>query len=127
MYSLFLDDSMTYSCGIHSPKGSLYDAQMAKLDAVIDAAQLGPEDHVLEIGCGWGSFAMRAVTRTGCRVTGLTLSKEQLAEATERIKKAGLQDNITLLFCDYRWVQGGGCCAPVLGACLCPVHWPECG
>jgi cyclopropane fatty-acyl-phospholipid synthase-like methyltransferase len=67
MYKLFLDPSMTYSCGIHSPGASLEDAQVAKLDAIIDAAGIGPQDHVLEIGCGWGSFAMRAVQRTGCR------------------------------------------------------------
>jgi cyclopropane-fatty-acyl-phospholipid synthase len=79
-------------------------AQLAKLDAVIAAAGLTATDHVLEIGCGWGSFAMRAASMTGCRVTGLTLSKEQLAEATARVAAAGLGDRVTLLFCDYRCV-----------------------
>jgi cyclopropane-fatty-acyl-phospholipid synthase len=79
---------------------------MRKLDAIIDAAEIKPNDKVLEIGCGWGAFAIRAVQRTGCHVTGLTLSKEQLAEATARVKAAGLSDKISLLFCDYRDFQG---------------------
>jgi len=104
MYRLFLDDSMTYSCGIWDGGAaqSLYQAQMNKLDALIAKADIQAGHHVLEIGCGWGSFAIRAASTTGCRVTGLTLSKEQLAEATARVKAAGLQDQITLLFCDYR-------------------------
>lgn len=65
-------------------------------------------DHVLEVGCGWGSFAMRAAQRTGCRITGITVSKEQLAEATARVKAAGLADRVTLLFCDYRECPGAG-------------------
>ena len=101
-YALFLDESMMYSCAIHAPGRSLYDSQMAKLDAVIEAAQLTADDSVLEIGCGWGAFAIRAAQKTGCRVTGLTLSKEQLAEATARVEAAGLTDRITLLLCDYR-------------------------
>lgn len=104
MYATFLDESMTYSAGVHTQEqqGDLKAAQMAKLDAVIAAADLQPSDHVLEIGCGWGSFAMRAASTRGCRVTGLTLSKEQLAEATVRVAAAGLSDKVTLLFCDYR-------------------------
>ncbi|KAI8475498.1 MAG: cyclopropane fatty acid synthase [Monoraphidium minutum] len=109
MYALFLDPSMTYSCGIHTGPGeSLEQAQMNKLDAIIDAAGLGPDDNVLEIGCGWGSMAIRAVQRSGCRVTGLTLSKEQLAEAAQRVDAAGLSDRITLLLCDYRDCPGAG-------------------
>jgi hypothetical protein len=81
---------------------------------LIDAAGLGPDDSVLEIGCGWGAFAIRAVQRTGCRVTGLTLSKEQLAEATLRVDAAGLSDRIKLLLCDYRCgdSRGGGGAVP---------------
>jgi hypothetical protein len=69
MYATFLDQSMTYSAGIHTEEqqGDLRAAQMAKLDAVIAAADLQPSDHVLEIGCGWGSFAMRAASTHGCR------------------------------------------------------------
>lgn len=67
---LFLDESMTYSCGIHSQVSTLYDAQMAKLDSLIEKADIQSSDHVLEIGCGWGSFAIRAALKTGCRITG---------------------------------------------------------
>ncbi len=79
---------------------------MRKLDAIIDAAGIKAGDRVLEIGCGWGAFAIRAAQRTGCHVTGLTLSKEQLAEATARVKELGLSDKVTLLFCDYRDCKG---------------------
>lgn len=104
MYKLFLDKSMTYSCGIwdEGKAAGLYEAQMNKLDALIAKAELTADHHVLEIGCGWGSFAIRAASTVGCRVTGLTLSKEQLAEATARVKAAGLEDKVRLLFCDYR-------------------------
>ena len=114
MYRLFLDDSMTYSCGIweNAKTGTiapdLITSQYNKIDALIEKAQLTADHHVLEIGCGWGSFAIRAASTTGCRVTGLTLSKEQLAEANLRVKAAGLEDKITLLFCDYRDVPGLG-------------------
>ena len=73
-------------------------------------ADLQPSDHVLEIGCGWGGFAIRAAQTIGCRVTGLTISKEQLSEATARVRALGLEDKVTLLFCDYR---------------LCPGECPE--
>lgn len=75
---------------------------------MIDAAGLCAGDEVLEVGCGWGAFAIRAAQRTGCRVTGLTLSKEQLAEASARVAAAGLGGRVTLLFCDYRDVPGAG-------------------
>lgn len=104
MYRLFLDESMTYSCGIwdNGKANSLYQSQMNKIDALISKADITADHHLLEIGCGWGAFAIRCAQKTGCRVTGLTLSKEQLAEATARVKAAGLQDKITLLYCDYR-------------------------
>ncbi|GFR51020.1 hypothetical protein Agub_g13347 [Astrephomene gubernaculifera] len=103
MYKLFLDATLTYSSGLYrSPTDSLQQAQLNKIDALVAKARIGREDHVLEIGCGWGGFAIRAVQATGCRWTGITISKEQLAEATERVAAAGLQDRITLLFCDYR-------------------------
>lgn len=84
-------------------------AQLNKIDRIIELAELGPNDHVLEIGCGWGGFAIRAVQRTGCRVTGLTLSKEQLAEARARVKAAGLEDKINFMLCDYRDCPGAAC------------------
>ena len=82
---------------------SLHQAQLNKLDAMIRTAGITAADHVLEIGCGWGSMAIRAAQTTGCRWTGITVSKEQLAEATARVDAAGLTDRITLLFCDYRF------------------------
>ena len=75
---------------------------MRKLDRFIDNAKIKPTDHVLEIGTGWGSFAIRAVQRTGCRITSLTLSREQKDLADDRIANAGLTDNIEVLLCDYR-------------------------
>lgn len=102
IYELFLDPSMTYSCGIHSPQRSLLDAQLAKLDTVIEGLGIRKEDHVLEIGCGWGSFSIRVAQLTGCRVTGLTLSHEQLKEGRERIRSAGLESLVNLEYCDYR-------------------------
>ena len=116
MYKAFLDDTMTYSCGVWKKcsgddrregtgtkvAASLQEAQFNKLDALIRKADIREGHKVLEIGCGWGSFAMRAASTTGCRVVGLTLSKEQLAEATQRVKYAGLEDKITLIYCDYR-------------------------
>jgi SAM-dependent methyltransferase len=80
---------------------------MRKLDAIIEAAGIQEGDRVLEIGCGWGGFALRAAATRNAHVTGITLSKEQLAEATARVKAAGLEDRITLLFCDYRDCPGG--------------------
>ena len=92
----------------HPAGDSLHQAQLAKLDALIRTAGVTATDHVLEIGCGWGSMAVRAAQTTGCRWTGITVSKQQLAEATARVEAAGLADRVTLLFCDYRcdrWVQ----------------------
>jgi len=81
---------------------TLEEAQMTKLDRFVDNAHIKTEDHVLEVGTGWGSFAIRAVQRTGCRVTSLTLSTEQKTLAEERIAEAGLTDRIEVLLCDYR-------------------------
>lgn len=106
-FKTFLDESMTYSAGIYkTDDDTLAQAQKNKLDTIIEKACIGPDDHVLEIGCGWGSFAIEAVKKTGCRVTGLTLSKEQLALATERVKAAGLSDRIEFKLCDYRHENG---------------------
>jgi cyclopropane-fatty-acyl-phospholipid synthase len=103
MFASFLSPDMTYSCAIFESKDeSLQTAQYRKLDRIIRQARITKEDHVLEIGSGWGSFAIRAVTKTGCRVTTLTLSKEQKVLAEERIRAAGLQDGISVLLCDYR-------------------------
>ena len=97
---------MTYSCPIWELDAevdeSLEKAQMRKLQRFIDGARIKPTDHVLEIGTGWGSFAIEAVRQTGCRVTSLTLSKEQKALAEERIHAAGFTDRIDVQLRDYR-------------------------
>ena len=103
MFASFLSKDMTYSCAIFESKDeSLETAQYRKLDRIIRQARITSEDRVLEIGSGWGSFAIRAATKTGCRVTTLTLSIEQKVLAEERIKAAGLQDRISVVLCDYR-------------------------
>ena len=106
-YRLFLDPTMSYSGGIFASEGdSLEESQHAKMRAIIDMAGLGPDDHVLEIGCGWGGFALEAVRRTGCRVTGITISREQFEWATRRVREEGLAERINILLTDYRHVQG---------------------
>lgn len=109
MFAAFLSPDMTYSCPIWLPKydpssaeETLEQAQYRKLNRFIDNAKIKSTDHVLEIGTGWGSFAMLAVEKTGCRVTSLTLSSEQKALAEERISAAGFSDKIKVLLCDYR-------------------------
>ena len=109
MFAAFLSDDMTYSCPIWSlvsdikaQHESLEDAHENKLQYFIEAAKIKASDHVLEIGIGWGSFAIAAVKKTGCRITSLTLSREQKQLAEERIAAAGFTENIEVLFCDYR-------------------------
>lgn len=95
---------MNYSSALWSQNEdeTLETAQRRKVHNIIKKARIGPHDHVLDIGCGWGDLAIEAVKQTGCRVTGLTLSTEQKQLAEERIKAAGLQDRIEILLCDYR-------------------------
>ncbi|UWQ13234.1 cyclopropane-fatty-acyl-phospholipid synthase family protein [Aliiroseovarius sp. M344] len=101
-YALWLDDSMTYSSALfHSGQDSLEKAQEQKYASMIAQMGVGPGDHVLEIGCGWGGFAEHAARR-GIRVTGLTISQEQHDFAVERIRKAGLSDLVTIKMQDYR-------------------------
>jgi cyclopropane-fatty-acyl-phospholipid synthase len=88
------------------PDQSLADAQQNKFRSLIRRAAIAETDHVLEIGCGWGGFAMEAARSTGCRVTGITLSKNQLAMAQERIRQAGLEERVTLRLTDYREIDG---------------------
>ncbi|KAJ2374292.1 hypothetical protein H4S02_008588 [Coemansia sp. RSA 2611] len=103
MFEAFLDASMTYSCAIWSgPDDTLEAAQLRKLDILIDRAHIRPTDYVLDLGCGWGALAMRAVERTGCRVLGITLSTEQKEAAERRIAQAGMSDRITVMLVDYR-------------------------
>lgn len=106
-YRLFLDPSMSYSGALFlRPGETLEQAQRNKMVAVMDMAGIGPDDHVLEIGCGWGGFALEAVRRTGCRVTGITISREQHDLARERVREAGLTDRIEIRLEDYRHVRG---------------------
>jgi cyclopropane-fatty-acyl-phospholipid synthase len=107
MFRLFLDETMTYSCAyFESPDATLREAQQAKLDRICRKLELGPDDHVVEIGTGWGSFAMHAAGRYGCRVTTTTISREQHDLTVERIGEAGLEDRITVVLEDYRDLRG---------------------
>jgi len=109
MFAAFLSPDMTYSCPIWRPfspsdsrEETLEEAQMTKLQRFIDGAHIKSTDHVLEIGTGWGSFAIAAARQTGCHITSLTLSKEQKTLAEARIAEAGLSDRIQVLLMDYR-------------------------
>jgi cyclopropane-fatty-acyl-phospholipid synthase len=107
LFRLMLDETMMYSCAIfEDPSSSLHDAQLAKLDRICHKLSLGPDDHVLEIGTGWGGFAIHAASRYGCRVTTTTISAQQHELAAERIAEAGLQERVTLLLQDYRDIEG---------------------
>jgi cyclopropane-fatty-acyl-phospholipid synthase len=106
-YGLWLDETMTYSSALfHSPDLTLADAQRAKYDRIIKELNIGPEDRVLEIGCGWGGFAEYAAKTTGCHVTGLTISQEQAAYARRRLDAQGLADRTEIRIEDYRDTQG---------------------
>lgn len=107
LYRSFLDPTMTYSCAYFThPESDLEAAQRDKIAMLLEKARLDAECHLLEIGCGWGSLALEAVRRTGCRVTGITLSRQQLEWAQSRVREAGLEDRIELRLCDYRQIQG---------------------
>jgi cyclopropane-fatty-acyl-phospholipid synthase len=107
MFALFLDPTMMYSCAVFdSPHDTLEEASLAKLERVCAKLELKPTDHVLEIGTGWGGFAVYAAGRYGCRVTTTTISREQHAYARERVREAGLQDRVTVLLEDYRDLSG---------------------
>lgn len=107
LYGMMLDETMAYSCAIfEQPHDTLHDAQVAKFDAACRKLRLSPQDHLLEIGTGWGGLAIHAVQRYGCRVTTTTISREQFDYARARIAALGLSDRITLLMQDYRDLQG---------------------
>jgi cyclopropane-fatty-acyl-phospholipid synthase len=107
LFALFLDESMMYSCAwFPHPGASLAEAQEARLDRVCQALELGPADHLLEIGTGWGGFAVHAASRFGCRVTTTTISAEQREGALRRIADAGVSDRVTVLLEDYRDLRG---------------------
>jgi cyclopropane-fatty-acyl-phospholipid synthase len=103
LFAQFLDRTMMYSCAVfESPGATLEEASIAKLERICRKLRLGPEDHVLEIGTGWGGFAEYAAERYGCRVTTTTISAQQYAYASERIVRAGLGDRVAVVSHDYR-------------------------
>ena len=106
-FALFLDETMTYSSGVfETPHASLAEASAAKYDRFCRKLHLRPNDHVLEIGTGWGGFAQHAAANYGCRVTTTTISKQQHEYARRRIAEAGLDDRVELLCRDYRDLEG---------------------
>jgi len=109
IFAAFLSKDMTYSSAIWDEQSSEHDepetleaAQLRKLQRLINCTRIKKSDHVLEIGTGWGSFAIEAVKKTGCKVTSLTLSVEQKALAEKQIAAAGFADSIQVLLMDYR-------------------------
>jgi cyclopropane-fatty-acyl-phospholipid synthase len=106
-YQTWLDRTMTYSSAVFEPgDNDLASAQTRKYRLLAERAGLKPGESVLEIGCGWGGFAEFAARELGCKVTGLTISKEQFAFATERMRRAGLADQVTIAMRDYRDEKG---------------------
>ncbi len=107
LFALMLDPTMMYSAAVFERRDmTLEEASRAKLDRICRKLALGPGDHVLEIGTGWGGFAVHAAATTGCRVTTTTLSVEQRALALERVAAAGLEDRVDVLLEDYRELRG---------------------
>jgi cyclopropane-fatty-acyl-phospholipid synthase len=107
LFALYLDGSMMYSSAVFpDPGASLAEAQEHRLDLICRALELGPEDHLLEIGTGWGALAAHAAGRYGCRVTTTTISREQRDGAMRRIGDAGVEDRVTVLLEDYRDLRG---------------------
>ncbi len=106
-YRLWLDDTLMYSSALFQrPDMTLAEASRAKLDRICQILALGPDDHVLEIGTGWGGFALHAAGRYGCRVTTTTLSRAQFDLARQRVADAGLADRVNILLQDYRDLDG---------------------
>lgn len=106
-FEQFLDDTMAYSCGIFEhPNSTLRDASVAKFDRICQALRLGPSDHLLEIGTGWGGFAIYAAANYGCRVTTTTISRQQFEYANARVRERDLQNRVELLLKDYRDLKG---------------------
>lgn len=107
MFEMFLDSSMNYSSAVYQESGqTLEEAQINKMNRICDRLELGPDDHLLEIGTGWGALARHAALRHGCRVTTTTISDRQFAFATRRVREAGLEDRVTVLHDHYRDLRG---------------------
>ncbi|MHC9086590.1 class I SAM-dependent methyltransferase [Luteimonas sp. RIT-PG2_3] len=106
-FSLFLSPDLMYSSALYADPGdTLEAASMRKLDRICQVLELVPGDRVIEIGTGWGGFALHAARHHGCHVTTTTISREQHALASRRVAEAGLQDRVTLLLQDYRDLEG---------------------
>jgi cyclopropane-fatty-acyl-phospholipid synthase len=107
LFQTFLDESMTYSSAdFASGAQTLEEAQREKLIRLADSVQVKPTDHVLEIGSGWGSFAIYLAKERGCRVTTVTVSRRQYEAVQAKIREAGLEGQIEILFQDYRKIEG---------------------
>jgi cyclopropane-fatty-acyl-phospholipid synthase len=106
-FSLFLDSSMMYSSAVYTDEAQTLEAAAEyKLELICQKLQLTPDDHLLEIGTGWGGFACYAAQHYGCKVTTTTISQEQFNKAQERVVEQGLQDKVTVLLQDYRLLEG---------------------
>lgn len=106
-YSLFLDDTMTYSSGVFSePDSTMREASIEKYERICQKLQLSPGDEVLEIGTGWGGFALHAATNYECRITTTTISRQQYEYARQKFVEHGVEDRVTLLLSDYRDLTG---------------------
>jgi cyclopropane-fatty-acyl-phospholipid synthase len=106
-FALFLDPSLTYSCAVFErPDASLHEAQLAKYERICRKLMLRPGERVLEIGSGWGGFALHAAGRHGCHVTTATISREQWELARARVAEAGLEGRVEVLLADYRELRG---------------------
>ena len=102
-FRLMLDETMMYSCAyFERPDATLAEASRAKNDRICRTLRLSADDHLLEIGTGWGGFAIHAATRYSCRVTTATISKQQFELAVQRVSDAGVSDRVTVLLTDYR-------------------------
>ncbi len=107
LFSRMLDPTLMYSCAVFDDRGmTLEQASIAKLELVCDKLDLGPADHVLEIGTGWGGFAVHAALTRGCRVTTTTISKDQHDMALARVREAGVESRVEVLLDDYRDLRG---------------------
>ena len=107
LFELMLDPTLMYSCAYFEHRDApLEHAQRAKLELVCRKLELGPRDHVVEIGTGWGGFAIHAATTRGCKVTTTTISREQHAVARRRVEAAGVADLVDVRLDDYRDLRG---------------------